>query len=419
MTSKWPLVELGCIAEFRNGLNYTQAARENGGLPIVGVKDFQSRSFVTFDGLEELDPNAVDCGDTTIMKGDILFVRSNGNRALIGRSLYVREPPPRRTTYSGFVIRARFTSDQSDPEFFAYVLRGPLIRSVLSSQGGGTNISNLNQGILSRLKVPCPRIEEQRRVASILAVYDDLIEVNRRRIALLEEMARRLYEEWFVRFRFPGHGSVTSNSSAPDGWATMAIRQLGKVVTGKTPSKANPNFFGGSIPFVKIPDMHGCNFILSTGDHLSSAGAASQSGKTIPPGSLCVSCIATIGLVSITTEPSQTNQQINSVILEREHFREFLFFSLKAAKTALQNLGSNGATMGNVNKDKFEALSLLVPVDSVLQRYHDLVDPMFSAMKNCLRANNALIASRDLLLPRLISGDLTVTSAERELEAVA
>src|SRR5581483_3192613 len=196
MTRQWQSVELGSLAQFRNGLNYTQAARGRGGLPIVGVKDFQSRSFVEFSDLEELDATSVDPADLTIKKGDILFVRSNGNRQLIGRSLLVQDEPKRSTTYSGFTIRLRFTDSRCDPSFYAYVLRGPLIRQVLSSQGGGTNISNLNQGILARFVVPFPPQDEQRRIASILGAYDDLIEVNRRRIALLEEMARRLYEEW-------------------------------------------------------------------------------------------------------------------------------------------------------------------------------------------------------------------------------
>ncbi len=118
MKSKWPSVELGNLAEFRNGVNYTQAARRRGGLPIVGVKDFQSRSFVEFEGLEELDPAEVDYGETTIQKDDILFVRSNGNRQLIGRSLLVRNIPPRPTTYSGFTIRLRFINSLCDPRFF-------------------------------------------------------------------------------------------------------------------------------------------------------------------------------------------------------------------------------------------------------------------------------------------------------------
>lgn len=224
MTEKWLSVELGSVAEFRNGLNYTQAARSHGGLPIVGVKDFQARSFVDFEGLEELDPAEVDCGDITLKKDDILFVRSNGNRQLIGRSLLVKETPTRRTTYSGFAIRLRFTSDLCDPQFYAYVLRGPLIRQVLSSQGGGTNISNLNQGILSRLSVPFPTLEEQRRITSILGAYDELIEVNQRRIVLLEETARRLFEEWFVHFRFPDH----------EGQAMVEVQEDWYLTTGRS-----------------------------------------------------------------------------------------------------------------------------------------------------------------------------------------
>ena len=205
MTTEWPQSDLGTLAEFRNGLNFTQAARERGGLPIVGVGDFQSRSVLDFDGLEELDPNEVDCGDITLRQDDILFVRSNGNRDLIGRSLFVMRPPPRTTTFSGFTIRLRIKDDRCHPRFFAYVLRGPLIRSVLSSQGGGTNINNLNQGILSRLRVPLPPLSTQRRIAFILSAYDDLIETNSRRGALLKSMVRVLFEEWFVRFKFPGH----------------------------------------------------------------------------------------------------------------------------------------------------------------------------------------------------------------------
>jgi type I restriction enzyme, S subunit len=232
-------------------------------------------------------------------------------------------------------------------------------------------------------------------------------------------MARGLFEEWFVRFRYPGHDSNSSKSSVPRGWTATAIRELGRIVTGKTPSKANPDFFGGTIPFIKIPDMHARTFVLSTEDRLSSAGANSQPGKMIPPGSLCVSCIGTIGLVGITTEPSQTNQQINSIILDQKHLREFLFFSLLAAKTTLQNLGSTGATMGNVNKGKFEKLALLLPEHNLLHRYHELVAPMFNAILNSSRMTDALAASRDHILPRLLSGELSISTAERELEAFA
>ena len=148
MSTAWPTAALGGLGEFRNGLNYTQEARHRGGLPIVGVKDFQDRSFIEYSTLEELDPNAVSAAGTLLEEMDILFVRSNGNRDLIGRSLFVAEQPLRPTTYSGFTIRLRFTDRRANPRFFSYLLRGPIIRGTLSKHGGGTNISNLNQGIL-------------------------------------------------------------------------------------------------------------------------------------------------------------------------------------------------------------------------------------------------------------------------------
>lgn len=165
------------------------------------------------------------------------------------------------------------------------------------------------------------------------------------------------------------------------------------------------------MPFVKTPDMHGTMFILETNDCLSSAGAESQANKTLPAGSICVSCIGTIGVVSITTEDCQTNQQINSVILADSASREFLFFRLQDAKQMLENLGANGATMGNVNKGKFEAMEIVCPPDDILARYHRLVAPMFAEILSLLHQIKNLRHTRELLLPRLLSGQIDVEAA--------
>jgi restriction endonuclease S subunit len=270
--------------------------------------------------------------------------------------------------------------------------------------------------------VPVPSLAVQRRIASILSAYDDLIENNTRRISILEEMARRIYEEWFVRFRFPGHEGVRMVESelglVPEGWRSLPLAAFGDVITGKTPSKANPDFFGTVVPFLKTPDMHGNLFILATGECLSREGAESQRNKTIPARSLCVSCIGTIGVVSITTEPCQTNQQINSLVPADGAALEFLYFRLKDSKKTLENLGANGATMGNVNKSKFEALSVLTPSRDLLKAFHAEVAPMFGLIEALSRKNVNLRATRDLLLPRLISGELDV-SAMPEPEALA
>jgi type I restriction enzyme, S subunit len=225
-------------------------------------------------------------------------------------------------------------------------------------------------------------------------------------------MARALYREWFVHFRFPGHEKLQLIASTigdiPQGWEVKSIRQFGPVITGKTPSKGNADFYGDDMPFVKLPDMHGNMFILGTNDRLSTGGAESQANKTLPAGSICVSCIGTIGVVSITTEVCQTNQQINSVVLANEAIREFLFLRLQDAKQTLENLGANGATMGNVNKGKFESMEIICPPDDLLASYHRIVEPMFSEILGLIRQIQNLFRTRNLLLPRLLSGQATV-----------
>ncbi|MFL6234289.1 MAG: restriction endonuclease subunit S, partial [Thermoanaerobaculia bacterium] len=197
----------------------------------------------------------------------------------------------------------------------------------------------------------------------------------------------------------------------PKGWEVRSIQRFGTVITGKTPSKANAEFYGNDIPFVKTPDMHGNMFILGTSDCLSTAGAESQRNKTLPAGSICVSCIGTIGVVSITTEDCQTNQQINSVVLANPASREFLFLRFQDAKQTLVNLGANGATIGNVNKGKFEAVEIVCPPNDLLARYHRLVEPIFSEILSLSRQLQNLHRTRDLLLPRLLAGQIDVEAA--------
>jgi type I restriction enzyme S subunit len=260
------------------------------------------------------------------------------------------------------------------------------------------------------IDVIAPR--EQQCIAGILSAYDELIENSLRRINILESMARSVYREWFVHFRFPGaenHPRVASAlGEIPQGWEVKPIQHFGSVVTGKTPSKANADFYGDDVPFVKTPDMHGSMFLLDVNERLSIAGAKSQANKTLPSGSICVSCIGTIGVVSMTTQECQTNQQINSVILTNSASREFLFLRLQDAKQALENLGSNGATMGNVNKGKFESMEIVSPASELLAKFHHVVKPVFSEILALSRQIQNLRRTRDLLLPRLLSGQIKV-----------
>ena len=296
----------------------------------------------------------------------------------------------------------------NDPKFVYYQMQD----LDFARFNAGAGVPTLNRNHLDSLEVDVPSLSVQQRIADILSAYDELIENSQQRIKILESMARALYREWFVYFRYPGHESVplvpSELGDIPQGWEVKSIQQIGSVITGKTPSKANLDFYGDGVPFVKTPDMQLNTFILDVSDRLSQAGAESQANKTLPIGSICVSCIGTIGVVSITTEECQTNQQINSVVLADPANREFLFLRLQDARQTLENLGASGATMGNVSKGKFENMEIICPSVGLIANYHRLIEPMFSEMLGLYRQIRNLRITRDLLLPRLLSGQIDV-----------
>lgn len=254
-----------------------------------------------------------------------------------------------------------------------------------------------------------PSLQTQYKIASILSAYDDLIENNQKQIKLLEEAAQRLYKEWFVDLRFPGHEGVKIVDGVPEGWKKEKVSDMGRVVTGKTPNTENKQYYGGRIPFVKTPDMHNCVYPVTTESTLTKEGADRQKNNYIPENSIMVSCIGTnVGLVNISNELCQTNQQINSVILDNIKDVYYMFFSMKKLRELLNGVGSNGTTMTNVNKTKFSNIEILYPDDKLREKYFALVDPMFKKVKWLSCSNRLLREARDRLLPKLMSGEIEV-----------
>jgi len=164
--------------------------------------------------------------------------------------------------------------------------------------------------------------------------------------------------------------------------------------------------------------MHGNMFIIQTGEYLSNKDTASQKNKTLPPNSLCVSCIGTAGIVTITSSKAQTNQQINSIILDKEEYRKFLYFALVGLKNIINQYGATGATMVNLNKGKFEALKVICPRSKTIAKFHDSTSEHFDLIKNLLIKNINLRRTRDLLLPKLVSGELDIAERDISMEAL-
>ncbi|SMQ69498.1 type I restriction enzyme, S subunit [Altererythrobacter xiamenensis] len=414
--SQWPEVRLGELAVFRNGLNFNASFR-GPGVGVVGIPDFHDKSFVEYDGLEEVQPDVVTSDDALLHQGDIVFVRSNGNRQLIGRSLLVREEPPRPTSHSGFTIRLRFTDERADPLFFAYLLRSDTFRRRMSSQGGGTSINNLNQGILSRLEVPLPDQWNQQRIASILGAYDDLIEVNRRRVAVLEEMARGLFEEWFVRFRFPGHENVpivdTSNGPLPEGWEWGRFSQLAPEVRETlSPSSVDPE-----TPYL------GLEHFPRRSTTLNDRGTASDVDSTkarFHRGDILFGKIRPY-FHKVVWAPFDGIASTDAIIWRPDprFAARALLLASSDAFVAHSVQTSNGTKMPRANTKVLAGYPCVMPTHDVSQMFEALVGPSVELAAYLQEANERLGASRDLLLPRLISGQLSVEVAERQLEDAA
>lgn len=295
-----------------------------------------------------------------------------------------------------------------DPTYFYYLVVSPNFRGLfLNTRSGAAQPFISLETFRSQRITFNPDKVQQTHIGEILVHYDDLIENNRRRIVLLEQSARLLYKEWFVYLRFPGYEHVKITDGLPEGWKRGKVSDLGQVITGKTPSTKDEANYDGEIPFVKTPDMHGQLIVVKTEQRLSERGANTQANKYIPKGSVMVSCIGTVGVVSIASCSCQTNQQINSVVFDNPNLRYYSYFALSDLKPRLEGMGG-GATMDNVNKTKFSGFPVVIPDNNTLTSFHDVVEASFSQIETLARHNACLSRARDLLLPRLMNGEIAV-----------
>ena len=291
----------------------------------------------------------------------------------------------------------------NNPRFVAYLLS----TLNLAQLNSGAAQPSLNRNFIHPVGIRYPELGEQDWVVSILSAYDDLIENNRRRIQLLEQATRLLYKEWFVHLRFPGHEHTKIIDGVPEGWEAGTIGDLGEVVTGKTPSKKKAENFGHDVPFIKTPDMHGNAIVVHTEESLSEEGAKTQANKTLPPRSILVSCIGTVGAVALNASPAHTNQQINSIVPTNTAVTYWAYFMAKDLKPLLEGM-SGGATMANVNKSKFSGIQIVIPSRQLFELFSDVAKPVFDQIENLTISNTRLTKARDLLLPKLMNGEVEV-----------
>ena len=387
----------------RNGL--TKPSRVRGsGYKMINMGELFSNGRIYDIPMELVPLNDKEKEVAKVERYDLLFARQSLVLEGAGKCSIVMDVSD-LTTFESHLIRVRLDYNIANPLFYYYYFSSSL--SPISSIVSQCAQAGIKGSDLVQIMVDFPPLHIQHRIATILSRYDSLIENYQKQIKLLEESAQRLYKEWFVDLRFPGHENVQIVHGVPEGWEKKKIFELGKVVTGKTPSTANKANYGGDIPFITIPDMHS-GIYPTCSQTLSKQGAESQLGKYIPENSLMVSCIGTAGLVCISETLCQTNQQINSLVMENGLNLYYMYFTLLSLKEHLNNIGSNGATMTNVNKSKFENIEVVVPIDSLLDAFNIIANNTFVKIKNLSLQIRHLIEARDRLLPKLMSGEINV-----------
>ena len=403
----WKKVKLGELYTAYNGLSKSKKFFGTGD-PFLTFSTVFNNYFLPRRLTKYVQSTIQEQQNYSICRGDVFITRTSEKSDELGLSCVALKDYP-KATYNGFTKRLRpINPDCVVPEYIGYYMRMPAFRQEFQAFSTMTTRASLRNDDLLGLTVLLPNIKTQERIAGILRHYDFLIENNQKQIKLLEEAAQRLYKEWFVDLRFPGHENVEIVDGVPEGWHYKKISSFGSVITGKTPSTAKSQYYGGEVPFIKIPDMHKGIFPLVTEITLSLEGANSQKNKFIPKNSIIVSCIATVGLVNISVEDCQTNQQINSIVLADERSLYYLYFAMKDLKSLLDGVGSNGATMTNVNKEKFSNLLILCPDTLLLEKYYEYSKPLFDKILNLSKNINYLTEARERLLPKLMNGEIEV-----------
>ncbi|MXY98660.1 MAG: restriction endonuclease subunit S [Gemmatimonadetes bacterium] len=294
----------------------------------------------------------------------------------------------------GFIAKPK----RADARFVKYLFDATLKMKFRSFTQGAAQ-DNLSQAKLLSMKFPVPELVVQTEIADILSAYDDLIENNRRRIALLEEAARLLYREWFVHFRFPGHEQVKIIDSIPDGWTRRKLVKLAEVVMGQSPKSKFYNDVGDGLPFHQGVTDYGFRFV----SHRTYSTAVTKLARA---GDILVSVRAPVGRINITRDKIVLGRGL-AAVRSRTERQSFLFYALKNLFYA-ENIIGTGAIYAATNKKELESQTLIEPAKKVLAEFDEQVRGIDQNIANLTTQNEKLSQARDLLLPRLMSEEIAV-----------
>lgn len=409
MKVQWPRVKLDHLTEDDRQITYGVVKPgdpvEDGIKFVRGGDVFQGR--IALDKLRTISPQLSQTYKRTILQGGELLI------SLVGNPGEVAIVPP--SLAGGNIARQVgliALRPDIDARFAMYFLMSPNGRAELFTLTGGAVQQVINLADLKRVKIPTPPLSKQRKIAAILSGYDDLFENNLKRIALLEEAARQLYKEWFVRLRFPGHEHTSIVDGVPEGWSEGVIGTLAKVQSGYA-FKSRDWLTEGN-PVIKIKNIDNNTLDIDNCQCVSDEVAESAIKFQLQEGDFLIAMTgATIGKIGIMPRTQKRYYLNQRVGILRPTFEPnpipflFTFFNTENAQSQVLNL-AGGAAQPNISPRQIESIKFLLPPESLFSTFIESCHPLFNQRLVLLEQNEKLKQASDLLLPRLMSGEILV-----------
>ena len=413
-------IKLGdCLSMIENGATIKQQ-KGSKGLPITRIETLSNNRF-NRDRLGYADIFDANKYSHYILDDKDILMSHINSKAFLGRSVLYKRHGNEQIIHGMNVLRIKTKKDVLDQEYAYYYFQTSFFKkNIHNIRKDAVNQSSINISDIKDIIIQIPSLKDQKNIVTVLSNIDCKIALNRQINDNLEAMARQLYDYWFVQFDFPNEKDKPYKSSGGKMvWNEKLKREIpqwvdakkigdieNNIITGKTPSCADEDNFGGDIPFVTIDDIRDNLFVFEAQRTLSIKGADSQEKKYLPIGSLSVSCIGTIGIMGFVARLAQTNQQINSIVFEHDYNKEFLYFSLRLYFENAK--AKTGNVFANMSKEEFASIIVTYPPMQTLQAFHNKVAPIFDSIKNNIEEINTLTRQRDELLPLLMNGQASV-----------
>lgn len=331
-----------------------------------------------------------------LKRGDIVYT----TRGTVGNAGYYNSSVPYENVRinSGMVI-LRSNGEIVDARFLYQILKSEYYRPYFKQYCTGSAQPQLPIKNFSQIYLNVPDIKTQHRIADILSVYDNLIENNQKQIKLLEEAAQRLYKEWFVDLRFPGHENTKIVDGVPEGWNEKTLSQVANVIMGQSPKSEFYNSEKKGLPFHQGVGSYGVRFVM---DDIYSTSYT----RIAEPNSILFSVRAPVGRLNITKNKVVIGRGL-AAINQTDGCQSYLYYLLKN-KFFKDNIVGNGSIFASVSKDELLNQKFLIPERNLMMQFEKIVSQMDKQIENLDSKNKRLIEARDRLLPKLMSGEVEV-----------